>query len=48
MDDWDFDVLPKASEVQNDLYASNDDEEDEREDMEGRKVMVRCCQSPRI
>lgn len=40
VDDWDFDVPPKASEVQNDLYASNDDEEDEREDMEGRKVTV--------
>lgn len=42
-DDWDLDVMPKPSEVQNDLYASNEDEEDEGEDFEGRKVTVRCC-----
>lgn len=41
-DDWDFDMLPKPSEVQNDLYASNEDEEDEGEDMEGTKVTVSC------
>uniref|UniRef100_G3N650 B30.2/SPRY domain-containing protein n=1 Tax=Gasterosteus aculeatus aculeatus TaxID=481459 RepID=G3N650_GASAC len=39
-DDWDLDVMPKPSEVQNDLYASNEDEEDEGEDFEGRKVTV--------
>lgn len=43
VDDWDLDVLPKPSEVQNDLYASNEDEEDEGEDMEGTKVTVSCC-----
>lgn len=42
VDDWDLEVFPKPSEVQNDLYASNEDEEDEGEDLEGRKVMVRC------
>lgn len=45
IDDWDFEVFHKPSEVQNDLYASNEDEEDEGEDVEGRKVMVRCCQN---
>ncbi|KAG8007897.1 SPRY domain-containing protein 3, partial [Nibea albiflora] len=40
VDDWDLEVFPKPSEVQNDLYASNEDEEDEGEDLEGRKVMV--------
>ncbi|XP_059185895.1 SPRY domain-containing protein 3-like [Centropristis striata] len=40
VDDWDFDVIPKPSEVQNDLYANNEDEEDEGEDMDGRKVTV--------
>lgn len=43
VDDWDLEVLPKPSEVQNDLYASNEDEEDEGEDMEGTKVTVSCC-----
>lgn len=46
IDDWDFEVFPKPNEVQNDLYASNDDdEEDEGEDLEGKKVTVRCCQN---
>ncbi|TKS71519.1 SPRY domain-containing protein 3 [Collichthys lucidus] len=40
VDDWDLEVFPKPSEVQNELYASNEDEEDEGEDLEGRKVMV--------
>lgn len=43
-DDWDFEVFSKPSEVQNDLYANNEDEED-GEDLDGRKVMVRWCQS---
>lgn len=43
VDDWDLEVFSKPSEVQNDLYASNEDEEDEGEDLEGRKVTVRCC-----
>lgn len=45
VDDWDLDVIPKPSEVQNELYASNEDEEDEGEDLEGKKVTVRCCQN---
>lgn len=41
-DDFDLDVA--SSKVQNNLYANNDDEEeDEGEDLEGRKVMVRFC-----
>ncbi|KAL3058432.1 hypothetical protein OYC64_010575 [Pagothenia borchgrevinki] len=42
VDDWDFDVIPKPSEVQNDLYANNEEEEEEEEgeDLEGRKVTV--------
>ncbi|GLD64338.1 SPRY domain-containing protein 3-like protein [Lates japonicus] len=41
VDDWDLDVFPKPSEVQNDLYANNEDEEEDGgEDLEGRKVMV--------
>lgn len=45
VDDWDLDECPKPSEVQNELYANNEDEEeDEGEDLEGRKVMVRCSQ----
>lgn len=40
-DDWDFEVFSKPSEVQNDLYAGNEDEEGEGEDVDGRKVMVR-------
>lgn len=48
LDDWDLEVFPKPSEVQNDLYAGNEDEEDEGEDLEGRKVTVRCCQNLRI
>lgn len=43
IDDWDLEVFPKPSEVQNDLYANNEDEEDEGEDVEGKKVAVRCC-----
>ncbi|TNN81313.1 SPRY domain-containing protein 3 [Liparis tanakae] len=39
-DDWDLDVIPKPSEVQNDLYANNEDEDDEEDDLEGRKVTV--------
>ncbi len=35
-------MFPTPSEVQNDSYASNEDEEDEGEDLEGRKVTVRC------
>lgn len=38
-------MFPKPSEVQNDLYANNEDEEDEGEDVEGKKVAVRCCQN---
>lgn len=45
IDDWDLEVFPKPSEVQNDLYANNEDEEDEGEDVEGKKVAVRCCQN---
>lgn len=40
-DDWDFEVFSKPSEVQNDLYAGNEDEEGEVEDVDGKKVMVR-------
>uniref|UniRef100_A0A3Q3XNA2 B30.2/SPRY domain-containing protein n=1 Tax=Mola mola TaxID=94237 RepID=A0A3Q3XNA2_MOLML len=40
IDDWDLEVFPKPSEVQNDLYVGNEDEDDEGEDLEGRKVMV--------
>lgn len=40
-DDWDFEVFSKPSEVQNDLYAGNEDEEGEGEDVDGKKVMVR-------
>lgn len=47
VDDWDLEVFPKPSEVQNDLYASNEDEEDEGEDLEGRKVTVRCWKNSR-
>ncbi|KAF7663967.1 hypothetical protein LDENG_00195200 [Lucifuga dentata] len=39
-DDWDFDVFPKQGVVQNYLYANNEDEEDDEEYLEGRKVMV--------
>lgn len=43
VDDWDLEECPKPSEVQNELYANNEDEEeDEGEDLEGRKVTVRC------
>lgn len=46
VDDWELDVFPKPSEVQNDLYANNEDEdEDEGEDLEGKKVMVSWFQS---
>lgn len=44
-DDWDFEVFSKPSEVQNDLYASNEDEEEEVEDVDGKKVMVRSLPS---
>lgn len=40
-DDWDFEVFPKPSEVQNELYAGFEDEEGEGEDVDGKKVMVR-------
>lgn len=41
-DEWDMEVFAKPSEVQNDLYANNDEEEDEggEEAEAGRKVMV--------
>uniref|UniRef100_A0A672G2Z7 B30.2/SPRY domain-containing protein n=1 Tax=Salarias fasciatus TaxID=181472 RepID=A0A672G2Z7_SALFA len=39
-DDWDLDVVSKLDQVQNDLYADNDDGNEEGEDLEGRKVMV--------
>lgn len=41
-DEWDMEVFAKPSEVQNHLYAINDEEEDEgaEEAEEGRKVMV--------
>lgn len=46
VDEWDLEEFPKPSEVQNELYANNDEEEeDEGEDLEGRKVTVRCCQN---
>lgn len=41
-------MVPKPCEVQNDLYANNEEDEEEEEvgeDLEGRKVMVRCCHS---
>lgn len=41
IDDWDVDVFPKPSVVQNDLYANNEEEEDDGEYSEGRRVMVR-------
>lgn len=44
-EDWDLEVLPNPSEVQNDLYAGNEDEEDEGEDLGGRKVKVGCSQN---
>lgn len=40
-DDWDFDMCPKPSEVQNDMYVRDEDEEDEVEDLDGKKVTVR-------
>ncbi|XP_034535396.1 SPRY domain-containing protein 3-like [Notolabrus celidotus] len=40
MDDWDLEVSPKPAKVQNDLYANNDDEDDEGENLDGRKVTV--------
>lgn len=40
-DDWDFDMCPKPSEVQNEMYVRDEDEEDEAEDLDGTKVMVR-------
>lgn len=46
-DDWDFEVFSKPSEVQNDLYASHEEEESEGEDSEGKKVMVRWSQNLR-
>lgn len=40
-DEWDMEVFAKPSEVQNDLYANNFEEEDEGEEAEeGRKVTV--------
>ncbi|XP_049590155.1 SPRY domain-containing protein 3 isoform X1 [Syngnathus scovelli] len=39
-DDWDLEILPQPCQVQNDLYASNDDDDEEGEDMEGTKVTV--------
>lgn len=40
-DEWDMEVFCKPSEVQNDLYANNEEEDDEGEEAEeGRKVMV--------
>lgn len=38
-EDWDVDAAPQRSEVHNNMYANND-EEDEWEDVAGRKVMV--------
>uniref|UniRef100_A0A3Q3FQQ6 SPRY domain containing 3 n=1 Tax=Labrus bergylta TaxID=56723 RepID=A0A3Q3FQQ6_9LABR len=40
VDDWDLEVFQKPSEVQNDMYVNNEDEEDEGEDLDGKKVMV--------
>ncbi|MEQ2184010.1 hypothetical protein GOODEAATRI_003687 [Goodea atripinnis] len=48
LDDWDFEVASRPSEVQNNLYANNDEEEEEGEDLEGRKVTVRFCQNAGI
>lgn len=39
-DDWDLDAAAKLDQVQNDLYANNEDGIEEGEDLEGRKVMV--------
>ncbi|XP_003973187.1 SPRY domain-containing protein 3-like [Takifugu rubripes] len=39
-DDWGFEVFTKPSEVQNDLYAGQEEEESEGEDLEGKKVVV--------
>lgn len=39
-EDWDLDVVPKLDQVQNDLYANNEDGNEEGEELEGRKVMV--------
>lgn len=46
-DDWGFEVFTKPSEVQNDLYAGQEEEESEGEDLEGKKVVVRWSQSLR-
>ncbi|XP_061543261.1 SPRY domain-containing protein 3 [Phycodurus eques] len=45
VDDWDLEAFPRPSEVQNDLYAGNDEGEEEEEDgegedLEGTKVTV--------
>lgn len=40
VDDWDLELSPTPSGVRNDLYRSSDDEQDKREDLEKRKVMV--------
>lgn len=43
IDYWDLDEIPKPSKVQNYVYANNREEnEDEVEYLEGRKVTVRC------
>uniref|UniRef100_A0A3P9L6K4 SPRY domain containing 3 n=1 Tax=Oryzias latipes TaxID=8090 RepID=A0A3P9L6K4_ORYLA len=40
-DDWDFDLVSPPAEVQNDLYANNEDEDEgEGDDLEGRKATV--------
>lgn len=42
MDDWGYEVVSKPSEVQNDMYAQDEEDDDDiGEDFEGRKVMVR-------
>lgn len=45
-EDWDVDAAPQRSEVHNNMYANND-EEDDWEDVVGRKVMVRLYQRGR-
>lgn len=40
MEDWELDVQPKHSQVQNDLYANNEEDEEDGEESEGRKVTV--------
>lgn len=40
-DDGDLEVWPKQRRVQNELYMNDEDEEEDGEEQEGSKVMVR-------